>query len=125
MTSPDSNGAIAALGLQYGYNNEGQVDILDAVSFGHRDVMQHKVPSPIWNRIRFLTNPTISQMTDNVNPWKAGDIGFLTLPYAECTFNSPVPLGPVQNDLQLDLFEILSAFCDAIDEFEYADLLRP
>jgi hypothetical protein len=113
MYPPNGNQEIAALAIQYGFNNAGGIDIIDAVSFGQRDVVRQHVPQSIWNRIRFLPHPTPAQIIANVSPWLAGGNGFLTIPRAECTFNTPIPLAAAWNDLQLDLFEILCCFCAA------------
>jgi hypothetical protein len=113
MYPPNGNQEIAALAIQYGYNNAGGIDIIDAVSFGQRDVVRQHISHTIWSRIRFLPNPTVAQIIANVSPWLATDNGFLTIPRAECTFNTPIPLAAAWNDLQLDLFEILCCFCAA------------
>jgi hypothetical protein len=113
MYPPNGNQEIAALAIQYGYNDAGEIDIIDAVSFGQRDVVRQHIPYSIWSRIRFLPNPTVGAITANVSPWLARDNGFLTISRAECTFNTPIPLAAAWNDLQLDLFEILCCFCAA------------
>jgi hypothetical protein len=113
MYPPNGNQEIAALAIQYGYNINGGIDIIDAVSFGQRDVARQHMPHTIWNQIRFLPNPTPAQIRANASPWIAGGNGFLTIPRAECTFNAPIPLAAALLDLQLDLFEIFCCFCAA------------
>ena len=85
--------------------------MIDAVSFGQRDVNRQYIPHTIWNRILCLTNPTPAQIRAGASPWVSGGNGFLTIPRAKCTFNTPIPLAASWHDLQLDLFEILCCFC--------------
>ncbi|CAK4634041.1 unnamed protein product [Aphanomyces euteiches] len=83
------NGNVAALVLQYGYTSGNQVEIMDAVSFGMRDVEPQGIPDDIWSRIRFLPHPTRAQMESCLDPWTPEDHGFLTLPRAECLHGAP------------------------------------
>ncbi|KAH9150620.1 hypothetical protein LEN26_004044, partial [Aphanomyces euteiches] len=83
------DGDVAALVLQYGYTSGNQVEIMDAVSFGMRDVEPQGIPDDIWSRIRFLPHPTRAQMESCLGPWTPDDHGFLTLPRAECLYGTP------------------------------------
>jgi len=139
MYPPNSNGMVAALAIQYGYNNAGLVDIIDVVSFGQRDVVRQHMPLTIWNRIRFLDIPTQRQITTRRSPWPTPTlaqaeilarlnplpslaeaqerekrrVGFLTLSRAECVYSvNPIPLAAAGNNLQLNLFRILFQFLE-------------
>jgi hypothetical protein len=139
MYPPDNYGMVAALAIQYGYNNAGVVDILDAVSFGQRNVVRQHMPLSIWNRIRFLEVPTQGQITTRRSPWPTHSlaqaeilatqkplpslaeaqerekrrVGFLTVSRAECIYSdNSIQLAAAGNDLQLNLFRILFQFLD-------------
>ncbi|CAK4557362.1 unnamed protein product [Aphanomyces euteiches] len=102
------NGNVAALVLQYGYTSGNQVEIMDAVSFGMRDVEPQGIPHDIWSRIRFLPHPTRAQMESCLDPWTPDDHGFLTLPRAECLYGTPDDvLNSPAEDFRLPLFKIL------------------
>ncbi|CAK4619498.1 unnamed protein product [Aphanomyces euteiches] len=102
------NGDVAALVLQYGYTSGNQVEIMDAVSFGMRDVEPQGIPHDIWSRIRFLPHPTRAQMESCLDPWTPDDHGFLTLPRAECLYGTPDDvLNSPAEDFRLPLFKIL------------------
>ncbi|KAG9399624.1 hypothetical protein AC1031_012011 [Aphanomyces cochlioides] len=113
---PILDGNAAALALQYGYNNENQVEIMDAVSFGMRDVEPQGIPHDIWTRIRFLPIPTREQCAGASRGWVPSqsapeDNAFLTLPRSVCHFGAPPELlNTPGDDLLLCLYDILSHY---------------
>jgi hypothetical protein len=108
----NNNGEVAALAIQYGYNNSGQVVMIDVVSFGQRDVVLRGIIDNFSNQIRFLPHPTQAHISQRQNPWPAAGVdGFLTIPRAECIFGyRGVEIIAQGNNLQLDLFRILCSF---------------
>ena len=93
---------------------DNEVQVIDAISFGLRDVVRQGIPDEIWNLpIRRLPTPTPDQLANKQNPWTAADNAALTIPRGECIYNIDPPpevAAEEEEDLRLDLFRILFKF---------------
>ena len=97
MNPENRDGLIAALVIQYGYVGK-DVKVIDAVSFGLRDVVRQGIPDEIWaHPIRRLPNPTTNNLANYQNPWTAAHNAFVIIPRAECIYKINPPPVVIRN----------------------------